>query len=205
MFVHGWSAFALFLAFLGQAVAFDLLTVFQLVKRQTTFEVTSPQFRDTFSVTEDGEDSAIPIKWTVADDIADRPIYISLLWGSNLTTLEPVEVVNSKDPACNASSYRPKLTTDKATALNNGSYTWRGSYNNALGNYQGLNYVGAHSGCNYSLELRVQTDVVQVIYSPYFTIINSYDGGLAPGTVCPSERSNTRPSNGTCKVSTLAG
>jgi len=114
MFVHGWSASALFLAFLGQAVAFDLLTVFQFVKRQTTFEVTSPQFGDTFSVTDDGEDSAIPIKWTVADDIANRPIYISLLWGNNLTTLEPVEIVNSKDPACNASSYRPKLTTDKS-------------------------------------------------------------------------------------------
>jgi len=207
MFVPSPSAFALFLGLIGSTAAFDLSKPLQFVKRQTTFEVTSPQFGNTFSVTDDGEGSAIPLKWTVAEDIAARPIYILLVWGNNLTALERVETVNSNDPAVICMKIAQMLTRNKATAPNNGSYTWWGSYDNALGNYD-LEYdstrrVGAHSGCNYSLELRVQSDVIEVIYSPYFTIVNSYDGGLSPGTVCPLESENTRPSNGTCKVTTL--
>lgn len=43
---------------------------------------------------------------------------------------------------------------------------------------------GAPSGCNYSVELKVWTDVV---YSGYFAIINPKDGGLSADAVCPGE------------------
>lgn len=81
-----------------------------------------------------------------------------------------------------------------ANATNNGSYTWRGnSYDSAL--VYGFSY-GSPSGCNYSIELKVWTDVV---YSPYFTIINPEDGGLEPASQCPSgDSAALGPAAGTC-------
>ena len=81
-----------------------------------------------------------------------------------------------------------------ASAPNNGSYTWRGDkFDSAL--VSGYTH-GALSGCNYSIELKVWTNV---IYSDYFTVINPDDGGLESSSECPSADAAIGPTNQTCK------
>lgn len=82
-----------------------------------------------------------------------------------------------------------------ASAPNSGSYTWRGDvFNSALVYNYGY---GAPSGCNYSIELKVWTDVV---YSGYFTMINAQDGGLSSDAVCPEAGAHIGPTNRTCEL-----
>jgi len=96
--------------------------------------------------------------WTVAEDIAERAIYTTLVEGNTLTTFERVEVVNSTDPAFEYTKYFPNADRAQSDAPNNGSCTWESSYENALEyDFLGssIERLGAHSGCNYSLELKV--------------------------------------------------
>ncbi|KAK5685993.1 hypothetical protein LTS10_002106 [Elasticomyces elasticus] len=77
-------------------------------------------------------------------------------------------------------------------APNNGSYTWRGSSGNSL--YQSSFSDGAPSGCNYSISLESPAGEV---FSPYFTLENKADGGLARNATCPLSQGVLRPGNGT--------
>lgn len=82
-----------------------------------------------------------------------------------------------------------------ASAPNSGEYTWRGQeFNSPLVYEYGY---GAPSGCNYSIELKVWTDVV---YSGYFTIVNPSDGGLSQDAVCPDAGAAIGPTNHTCTL-----
>jgi hypothetical protein len=82
-----------------------------------------------------------------------------------------------------------------ANAPNNGSYTWRGNYYGSALDYGFSD--GTPSGCDYSIQLKVWTDIV---YSPYFTIINPKDGGLDPASQCPSgDEAAVGPTSRTCK------
>jgi len=84
-----------------------------------------------------------------------------------------------------------------ANAPNNGSYTWRGNYYGSSLDYGFSD--GTPSGCNYSIELKVWTDVV---YSPYFTIINPKDGGLDLASQCPEgDEAALGPAGRTCAFS----
>jgi hypothetical protein len=86
-----------------------------------------------------------------------------------------------------------------ANASNNGSYTWRGNYYGSSLDYGFSD--GTPSGCDYSIQLKVWTDVV---YSPYFTIINPKDGGLDLESQCPSgDEAAVGPTSQTCKCSVL--
>jgi hypothetical protein len=82
-----------------------------------------------------------------------------------------------------------------ANAPNNGSYTWRGNYYGSALDYGFSD--GTPSGCDYSIQLKVWTDIV---YSPYFTIINPKDGGLDPASQCPSgDEAAVGPTSRTCE------
>ncbi|KAK4960458.1 hypothetical protein LTR10_003354 [Elasticomyces elasticus] len=144
----------------------------RLDARDEVFEVLKPLAGDMIAVSYDPH-AVLPIEWTVPDSIANRTIYISLVQGIDINALTLIEVVN-------------------ATAPNNGSYTWRGESGNAL--YRDNFYDGASSGCNYSISLKSPGGEV---FSPYFTLENKNDGGLARNATCPLSRGVMSPGNGT--------
>lgn len=148
-----------------------------LERRETTFEVTSPKAGETVTLGED-IDVAVQIEWTVPDDIADRPVFLRLVQGPSTGSLTVIENIN-------------------ASAPNTGSYTWRNNAYNALYFSDTLpTSWGAPSGCNYSIAVKAWQDEV---FSPYFTIIKPYDGGLSTNATCPQDLGVLRPSEGTCK------
>jgi len=62
---------------------------------QNDFTVTSPEAGDTVTLSSSTINGArIPIVWTVADALADRPVFISLVQGNNLSSLTLIEQVN---------------------------------------------------------------------------------------------------------------
>lgn len=62
-------------------------------KRATGFEVTKPALGQTVTLSED-VDVSVLIEWTVPEDLADRPVLIRLMQGTNVSTLEQVDTVN---------------------------------------------------------------------------------------------------------------
>lgn len=99
------------------------------MRRDTGFEVTSPETGQTITLPEYGfDDKLIPIRWTVPAALEDRPVIISLVQGSNPDNLTTIETVASG-------------------AKNNGTLDWISS----------IGY-DATSGCNYSIYLKVWTD-----------------------------------------------
>ena len=70
------------------------LLVFQTYA-QNDFTVTSPSAGDTVTLSSSAIEGAIvPIRWTVAESLADRPVIISLVQGNNLSSLTLVEQVD---------------------------------------------------------------------------------------------------------------
>jgi hypothetical protein len=64
-------------------------------RRQSAITVTSPAPGDTITVADSILDSTIiPIRWNVPSDLADRPVIISLVQGSNPNNLSTTEVVS---------------------------------------------------------------------------------------------------------------
>jgi hypothetical protein len=62
---------------------------------QNDFTVTSPSAGDTVTLSSSAINGAIvPIKWTVAESLADRPVIISLVQGNNLSSLALIEQVD---------------------------------------------------------------------------------------------------------------
>lgn len=61
--------------------------------RADGFQVTQPATGQTVTLSED-DDISIHIAWSSPPDIADRPIFINLMQGPSVDTLELVETVN---------------------------------------------------------------------------------------------------------------
>ncbi|KAK5700093.1 hypothetical protein LTR97_006228 [Elasticomyces elasticus] len=141
--------------------------------RDETFEVLKPLAGDMIAVSYSDPYAVLPIEWTVPESLANRTIFISLVQGTDINSLSLVEIVND-------------------TAPNNGSYTWYGSSGNSL--YQSIASDGAPSGCNYSISLKSPAGEV---FSPYFTIENKLDGGVARNATCPLKQGILSPGNGT--------
>lgn len=79
------------------ALIFLTLCIYQSYAQDTSvFEVTAPKAGDTINV---GKTTTagieVPINWTVVDSIRDRPVFITLVQGSNLSSLSRVEQINS--------------------------------------------------------------------------------------------------------------
>ncbi|GAB1744476.1 hypothetical protein NU219Hw_g1750t1 [Hortaea werneckii] len=168
----------LVLRFLRSLVLFHFTVLDQshakaLEHRANGFQVTQPAAGRTVTLSED-DDISIHISWSSPPDIADRPIFINLMQGTSVDTLELVETVN-------------------ASAPNNGSYTWYSDFGNAL--YYSISSStsrGAASGCNYTFSLKVWQNEY---YSPYFTIIKPVDGGIPSNATCPQDLGIERPRN----------
>jgi hypothetical protein len=65
------------------------------IHAQNDFAVTSPEAGSTVTLSSSALVGAIvPIKWTVAEDLADRPVIISLVQGNNLSSLTLIEQVD---------------------------------------------------------------------------------------------------------------
>ncbi|KAI7061070.1 hypothetical protein KC339_g16917 [Hortaea werneckii] len=64
-----------------------------LEHRADGFQVTQPTTGQTVTFSED-DDASIDIAWSSPPDIADRPIFINLMQGTSVDTLELVETVN---------------------------------------------------------------------------------------------------------------
>jgi len=61
---------------------------------QNDFTVTSPEVGDTVTLSSSTISGAsISISWTVAEALADRPVFISLVQGNNLSSLSVIEQV----------------------------------------------------------------------------------------------------------------
>lgn len=62
---------------------------------QNNFTVITPRAGDTVSLGDTAlGDIQVPIAWTVAEAIADRPVIISLVQGNNVSSLSQVALVN---------------------------------------------------------------------------------------------------------------
>lgn len=62
---------------------------------QNDFTVTSPEAGDTITLSSSTYNGAsIPILWTVPDTLADRPVFISLVQGNNLSSLSLIQQVD---------------------------------------------------------------------------------------------------------------
>ncbi|KAK4891472.1 hypothetical protein LTR27_009967 [Elasticomyces elasticus] len=144
-----------------------------VIARDETFEVLKPLAGDMIAVSYSDPYAVLPIEWTVPESLANRTIFISLVQGTDINSLSLIEIVND-------------------TAPNNGSYTWYGSSGVSL--YQNMNSDGAPSGCNYSISLKSPAGEV---FSPYFTIENKLDGGVARNATCPLKQGVLSPGNGT--------
>jgi hypothetical protein len=74
----------------------SILSLFVIgTQAQDDFTVTSPKAGDTVTLSSSALDGAIvPIKWTVAESLAERPAIISLVQGNNLSSLTLIEQVN---------------------------------------------------------------------------------------------------------------
>nr|OQO31642.1 hypothetical protein B0A51_01132 [Rachicladosporium sp. CCFEE 5018] len=144
-----------------------------LAERQdTAFTVTSPRAGDTVSlVSGSSDDLSVNIAWTVSEALKSRPVFITVVQGDSVASLSDLLTIN-------------------ASTVNNGSYSWTSnSYSSGL--VAGYSSYSLSSGCNYSIALKVWTDVT---YSGYFTVINPEDGGLNTTSVCPTP--GTGPSGG---------
>ncbi|KAI6857240.1 hypothetical protein KC343_g9145 [Hortaea werneckii] len=142
-----------------------------LESRAESFQVIQPTTGQTVTLSED-DDISIHIAWSSPSDIVDRPVFINLMQGTSVDSLELVETVN-------------------ASAPNNGSYTWYEDYGNIL--YYSVGSTrdyGAASGCNYTFSLKVWQNEY---YSPYFTIIKPVDGGIPSNATCPQDLGIERP------------
>ena len=66
-----------------------------LDRQNQDFTVQSPRAGDIFALAESrSADVKLDIAWTVPEETADRPVYISLVQGNNLTSLDLVRIVN---------------------------------------------------------------------------------------------------------------
>ncbi|KAI7473772.1 hypothetical protein KC351_g10928 [Hortaea werneckii] len=153
------------------SMLFDQVLAKTLESRAESFQVTQPTTGQTVTLSED-DDISIHIAWSSPSDIVDRPVFINLMQGTSVDSLELVETVN-------------------ASAPNNGSYTWYEDFGNILYYSVGStrNY-GAASGCNYTFSLKLWQNVY---YSPYFTIIKPVDGGIPSNATCPHNLGIERP------------
>ncbi|RMY80721.1 hypothetical protein D0862_12619 [Hortaea werneckii] len=166
-----------------------------LEHRADGFQVTQPTTGKTMTLSED-VDISIHIAWTSPPDIVDRPIFINLMQGTSVDTLELVETVNGMDIGSYPDIF--KLPDNDSCALasapNNGSYTWYSDFGNALYYYVSSSTSrGAASGCNYTFSLKVWQNEY---YSPYFTIIKPIDGGIPSNATCPQDLGIERPRDG---------
>ncbi|KAK5170255.1 uncharacterized protein LTR77_004841 [Saxophila tyrrhenica] len=99
------------------------------VRRDNGFEVTRPKAGDTIVLPEYSfDDKLIPIRWTVPDELKDRPVIVALVSGSNPDNLTTIE-------------------TAASDARNNGTLDWMADISS-----------DAPSACNYSIYLKVWTD-----------------------------------------------
>nr|OQO21891.1 hypothetical protein B0A51_10983 [Rachicladosporium sp. CCFEE 5018] len=152
-----------------------------LAERQdTAFTVTSPKAGDTVSlVSGSSDDLSVNIAWTVSEALKSRPVFITVVQGDSIASLSDLLTIN-------------------ASTVNNGSYSWTAnSYSSGL--VAGYSSYSLSSGCNYSIALKVWTDVA---YSGYFTVINPEDGGLNTTSVCPTP--GTGPSGATISGSGMS-
>ncbi|KAK6442961.1 hypothetical protein LTR95_000839 [Oleoguttula sp. CCFEE 5521] len=162
------SAFLLAFGLAGRVCAQGLAE-----RQDTAFTVTSPKAGDTVSlVSSSSDDLSVNIAWTVSEALQSRPVFITVVQGDSVATLSDLLTIN-------------------ASTVNNGSYSWTSnSYSSGL--VAGYSSYSLSSGCNYSIALKVWTDVA---YSGYFTVINPEDGGLNTTSVCPNP--GTGPSGAT--------
>ncbi|KAK3642093.1 hypothetical protein LTR56_010964 [Elasticomyces elasticus] len=161
-------------------------------KLDETFEVTRPLAGDIIAVSYSDPYASLPIEWTVPESIANRTIFISLVQDNDLDSLMQREVVNGLFRDSELPSDQSDTAPSADTASNNGSYTWRGRIGNSL--FRSGSYKGAPSGCNYSISLRTPQGEA---FSPYFTLFNVGDGGLARNASCPLDQGRLRPGNST--------
>jgi hypothetical protein len=59
------------------------------------FKITAPKSGDTVTIGKyTTEGVTVPIEWTVLDELADRPVLISLVQGNSLSSLETIAQIN---------------------------------------------------------------------------------------------------------------
>ena len=164
-----------------------------LERRADSFQVTQPTTGQTVTLSED-DDISIHIAWSSPSDIVDRPVFINLMQGTSVDTLELVETVNGMYIDLHRGWFEAASNSNScalASAPNNGSYTWYEDYPNALYYTVGSSTSrGTASGCNYTFSLKVWQNVY---YSPYFTIIKPVDGGIPSNATCPQDLGIERP------------
>jgi hypothetical protein len=67
------------------------------IRAQTydVFKITAPKSGDTVTIGKyTTEGVTVPIEWTVLDELADRPVLISLVQGDNVSSLETIAQIN---------------------------------------------------------------------------------------------------------------
>lgn len=88
-----WSA-ALVGAFVIPLAACQKPSVLgRLVRRQESFEVTSPAEGDTVPVGDRNDERVVPIEWTVPIRLSNRPVMVTLRQGDTIDELATVAII----------------------------------------------------------------------------------------------------------------
>ena len=96
MAVSDWSSLRFLCSFIVLiTMVLDQGHAKTLESRAEGFQVTQPTTGKTVTLNED-DDISIHIAWSSPPDIVDRPIFINLMQGTSIDTLELVETVNGK-------------------------------------------------------------------------------------------------------------
>jgi hypothetical protein len=82
--------------FTSIALCFISLWALQIhAQDNDVFKITAPRSGDTVTVGKyTTEGIAVPTEWTVPDELAERPVLISLVQGNNLSSLETIAQIN---------------------------------------------------------------------------------------------------------------
>jgi hypothetical protein len=77
-------------------LSFLLLWASQIYAQDNdVFKITAPKSGDTVTVSKyTTEGVTVPIEWTVPDELAERPVLISLVQGNDLSSLQTVAQIN---------------------------------------------------------------------------------------------------------------
>lgn len=179
----------IFLSVISRAISHQTLPI----RRRDAFEVLRPAAGDTVSIPFSEDSDYVQIEWTVPVDTSERPVAMNLRRGLNASDLEAMQVVTGMLKLVLLLGRTRLADLDTAGTPNNGSFRWYAR--DANGFDPTLSYGRMDSACNYTLELKIWSEVA---YSSFFTIVNlKKDGGVKTGAWCPIDHGISRVENNT--------
>lgn len=152
-----------------------------LTKRaNASLAVQVPRAGDFFALaqssSEDGPPS-IDVKWTVPQEVSDRPVYIALVQGNNASNLDLIHVINGMEvKGLQTQRKVGRLTTSQAARR-------------TTARTAGMRHITARVlSRDIVIAYHLAVTIRSRSYSGFFSIVNPDDGGVNTSAVCPDSQ-----------------